>query len=82
MLNSKARTMGLGPYPAVSLARAREKAADARTLKADGKHPVDKRRAERAAMALEAAKAMTFDQCAAASIKSHSAGWNNAKHAA
>jgi hypothetical protein len=26
MLNQKARTLGLGPYPAISLARAREKA--------------------------------------------------------
>ena len=44
--------------------------------------PVAERRAQSAAVALEAAKAMTFDQCAAAYIKSHSAGWRNEKHAA
>jgi NADP-dependent 3-hydroxy acid dehydrogenase YdfG len=35
MLNRVSREMGLGPYPDVSLARAREKAAEARRLKAD-----------------------------------------------
>jgi hypothetical protein len=40
MLNGKAGTMGLGPYPVISLAWAREKAVDARSLKVDGKDPV------------------------------------------
>jgi hypothetical protein len=57
-------------------------ALDARTLKADGRDPVDERRAQRDAVALERAKAMTFDQCAAAYIKAHRAGWNSDKHAA
>jgi hypothetical protein len=30
---------------------------------------------------LEAAKALTFAQCAASYIESHKAGWQNAKHA-
>jgi hypothetical protein len=43
--------MGLGPALAVSLAQAREKAADARRLVKAGKDPIAIRRAEQAAQA-------------------------------
>jgi integrase len=39
------------------------------------------REAARLAAAVERAKALTFDQCAADYIKAHRAGWRNAKHA-
>lgn len=64
----KQREMGLGSYPAVSLAMAREKAARARELVAKGEDPID--HAEAAAQAAEAAmqeakaKATTFEQFA------------------
>jgi integrase len=77
----RARTLGLGSFPAISLARARAKAAEARTLKADGKDPVGERRDRRAAAAVDTAKAKTFKQCAEAYIASRKAGWKNAKHA-
>lgn len=38
------------------------------------------RRTERDDKKLEAAKAMTFDACAAAYIEAHKAGWKNAEH--
>jgi hypothetical protein len=38
------------------------------------------RRTERDDKKIEAAKAMTFDACAAAYIEAHKAGWKNAKH--
>ena len=60
----KTRWMGLGPYPAVSLAKARELASNARTLKALGTDPLDHRHATRAASQLAAAKTITFRQCA------------------
>lgn len=42
------REMGLGPVSGVSLQRAREKAAEARALLADGKDPIEARRTHRA----------------------------------
>lgn len=80
MLGGKARTMGLGPYPALTLAKARAAAAEMRSIKASGKDPITERDAERTRARLEAARAMTFKQCAEAYIASHKAGWRNRKH--
>src|SRR5579859_408462 len=76
------RDMGLGSADIFSLAEAREKAAAARKLVANGVDPIDARRAERLTKALDAAKAMTFRQCAEAYIASHRAGWSSPKHEA
>jgi hypothetical protein len=58
--------MGLGTYPTVTLLDAREKAQDARKLKADGVDPITARKRERATQRVEeqlaAAKATTFRQ--------------------
>ena len=77
----KTRWMGLGPYPAISLAKARELASNARTLKALGSDPIQERDAGRAAARLAEAKAVTFQECGESYIKSHRAGWRNATHA-
>ena len=74
--------MGLGSLDAVSLAEAREKAAECRKLRDQGKDPIETRTAHRASAAAELAKAMTFDQCAERYIAAHRAGWRNPKHAA
>jgi hypothetical protein len=74
------RAMGLGSYPDVSLADAREKAAGARKLREDGRDPIKARDDERAAQAAATAKAMTFDQCRDAYLASHRVGWRSAKH--
>lgn len=79
--DGKARTMGLGSYPDVGLADARRLADEARRLKALGEDPLQHRDAKRASKRLEAAKAMTFKQCAEAYVTSHQDGWSNAKHA-
>jgi hypothetical protein len=47
MLDKRARTMGLGPYPDIRLADARELAAEARRLKALGQDPIEARPADR-----------------------------------
>ncbi len=75
------RDMGLGSYPEVSLAEAREKATGLRKQRAAWKDPLELRRAERQAAQLEAAKAMTFKEAAEAYIAAHSVGWKNEKHA-
>src|SRR6516164_7519612 len=81
MLNRKPRWMGLGPLALYGLAEARNRALDARKKRHDGIDPIEARRAERARQRLEAAKAITFKQCAESYIASHKAGWRNDKHA-
>jgi hypothetical protein len=78
--SGKERFMGLGSLDAVSLADAREKAAECRRLREKGTDPIDARAAQRASAAIERAKAMTFDQCAQQYIVDHRAGWRNPKH--
>lgn len=78
----KRREMGLGALHTISLAAAREKAQECRRLLVDGSDPIVARDAARTAQALSAARSKSFDQCAAAYIKSHRASWKSAKHAA
>lgn len=77
----RAREMGLGSFSTFTLAEARERARRQRQLVADGIDPIERRKAERARAQLDAARALTFDQCAAAYVEAHRAGWKNAKHA-
>ena len=76
------RYMGLGSLDTVSLADARGKASDCRKLIEQGRDPIEARIARRAASEAQAAKAVTFDECAESYIASHGAGWRNMKHAA
>lgn len=80
-LSGKTRWMGLGPYPPISLAKARELASNARSLKALGTDPIGQRDASRATERLAAVRTITFKQCAETYIKAHRVGWRNAAHA-
>jgi hypothetical protein len=83
MLDGRRREMGLGPFPSLSLAGAREKAADCRNMVRSNRiDPIETRKAQRNQARIDAAKAMTFRQCAEAYVASHQAGWRNAKHRA
>ena len=82
MLNRSAHEMGIGKYPEISLAEARQRAAEARRLKAHGTDPLAQRDAVRASLLAEAAKSVTFKDSAARYIDAHRTGWRNAKHAA
>jgi hypothetical protein len=82
MLNRRPRWMGLGPLALYGLQEARAKALDARRKRHEGIDPIEARRAERARQRLDAAKAITFKQCAEAYLAAHRAGWRNKKHAA
>jgi integrase len=76
----KARAMGLGAYPRLSLADARDRRDWARgVLNARG-DPITEREREREAKQLAEAQRMTFGQCAAAYIAAHEASWRNPKH--
>jgi integrase len=82
MLHGRPRWMGLGPLHIVGLADARNRAAECRRQRYDGIDPIEARRAGRRQVLLEAAKVVTFRECAAKYIAAHRAGWRNAKHAA
>lgn len=72
----KRRTdLGLGSYPAITLAVARERALETKELIKQGIDPVVDKRAKRTAIE------WTFDRCAAEYIAINRAGWKNAKHA-
>lgn len=80
MVAGKSRDMGLGSFPAVSLAKAREKATAARALILDKKDPLDTRRTELAEEII--AEGRTFKAAAEELIKDKSKGWKNPKHRA
>ena len=90
MLNGKSRTMGLGAYgdgsSGISLAKARELAAEARCLVKSGVDPIGAREqainAGRAAAALSIARAKTFKEVAIEYVQAQEAGWKNPKHRA
>lgn len=82
MINGKRRDMGLGGYPDVELAQARERARAARDKIHDGIDPIHARQAARSASAAASAKAKTFDECVKGYIKAKSAEWRNLKHRA
>jgi Arm DNA-binding domain len=57
--------LGLGPYPHVTLAQAREKAIDARRLRLEGNDPLAHRRNQRVAVRRQQANQAvpSFDEC-------------------
>lgn len=76
----KREVVGLGPYPQISLADARELA---RKLSLDiraGINPAVKKREERSALLAQAAKQKTFKECADAYMDAHASDYTNDKH--
>ena len=82
MIAGHSRKMGLGDFDRVSLKEAREKARDAHKLVLDGIDPIAARDARKAALALERAKAITFQECAERYIAAQEGQWRNEKHRA
>ena len=82
-LSGKTREMGLGSFNTFSLAEARERAKAQRQLLADGKDPIEIRKAALEVAALESSKSqtLTFKECADKYIAAQRSGWKNAKHA-
>lgn len=77
----KRRDFGLGSYPSVTLADAREAARMARAKLAQGIDPIEDARRARARLVAEIHTSMTFGEAAERYITSHEKGWKNAKHA-
>jgi len=81
MLAGRPRWMGLGPLHTIGLSEARIRASEYRKQRLDGVDPIESRKAARQQSRLEAARAITFKDCAAKFIEDRKAGWHNAKHA-
>lgn len=80
MMQKKRRRMGLGSYPQVSLATARELARAAQAKARVGIDPIEDRRQELQAAAAATAKSLTFRKGAERYIASHESSWKSAKH--
>jgi integrase len=80
MLRGRSRDMGIGPFPSVSLAGARLKAEDARTLRRDGIDPIEHRDTARKAKYLEKARSVSFQECTTLYFEANKAAWRNPQH--
>ena len=78
----KLRDLGLGGFPATSLAEARDEAVRAKAKLRAGEDPIAASRRDRADKKLLLTTARTFRQCAEAYIEQNRAGWSNPKHVA
>ena len=74
LVHGKRREMGLGSYPDVSLAEAREKASELRKIARSGGDPFAERHRSKAVP--------TFQEAAESLHGEHQHGWRNAKHRA
>lgn len=87
-VDGKIKSMGLGSANALTIAKARERAAECRELRAAGVDPLGAKREAKAAViaeaeaqaAVDAAKAKTFKVCAEAFIEANESTWKNPKH--
>lgn len=80
MLNKRARAMGLGPYPLIKLAEARDLAIDARRLLVAGKDPIAAREEERKQQQRDQAKRVAFKDFADEFVETKKAEWKGNRH--
>lgn len=81
-VGGKRRDIGLGGFPTVTLAGAREAARLTRTKIKEGIDPVEEAKAARSSLAAARAAAMTFTEATKSYINGKAAEWSNLKHAA
>lgn len=82
LIAGKRRHMGLGAFPSVTLAMAREKARAARSEVEDGVDPIAARSEVLKKLKEENLNAVTFESAANAYIEAHGDTWKNPKHRA
>ena len=73
------RDMGLGSYPDVAIAKARERALEARKLISAGLDPIEEK-IRRRQQSANKTQVPTFEVAARMVHKEHKAGWSNGKH--
>lgn len=76
------RDIGLGGFPDVTLAQARDKAREVRAQIEQGIDPVALKRRNKADLVASQATAMSFAQAASHYISAHESEWKNPKHRA
>lgn len=81
-VGGRQREMGLGSFPTVSLADARERARHESAQARQGTDPIAARQAARSAAAAERMAQQSFSSVAAQYIAQHERAWRNAKHGA
>lgn len=74
------RDIGLGGFPAVTLAQAREKARDARAQIENGIDPVEARKAVKAALTAAQRRGLTFAAATKTYLETKLEGFKNVKH--
>ena len=79
VIGDKRRDMGLGGFPGVTLAGARDAARIARAKVKQGIDPIEEARANQSALRASLAAAVSFEDCASRYIEAHSASWKDAK---
>jgi integrase len=79
-IGGKRQPVGLGSYPQVSLAEARDQAKKLSTEAKSGVNLVAKKRAQRSSMIAAASKNKTFKECAEAYMEAHASDYTNEKH--
>ncbi len=82
VIAGKRREIGLGGFPTVQIAAAREKARQAREMISEGIDPILVRKSAASALRAAQARAVNFQTVAEQYIGAHEAGWRNPKHAA
>ena len=78
----KRREYGLGGYPSVTLAAARERSRSMLDQLFDGIDPAETKKQAKSALAAQRARAVNFKTLAEQYIAQHEASWKNAKHTA
>ena len=76
----KRRDIGLGSFPEVGLADARERAKTHKSTIREGIDPIAVLKAAKSAITAERARAVKFQELAERFIKSHAPSWKNPKH--
>lgn len=79
-IGKKRRDMGLGGFPDVTLAQAREDARAARTKIKSGVDPIEQARSARSALIAAQLSMLTFEQASSQYINAHRSAWKNEKH--
>ena len=80
-LGGRRRDLGLGPFPDVPLAQARERARVSRDQIAQGIDPVEARRESKATILAQRAKTLTFDEATQKLLATKAKEFRNPKHA-
>jgi integrase len=82
VVGNRRRDMGLGGFPEIGLAEARNRAREARNKVRAGIDPIAEAQASRLALRAAAATVLTFKAATEKYIEAHRPSWSNPKHAA